>query len=351
MRDELGWQPFFEQQLNCQDSVEFLVARVAAHFGSQILFFSEAGEHSVPTTIVEPAASGQQSSFSDIAVGDWFLLDRKTYRGVRRLERKTVIARKAAGETVRPQLIAANVDTVFVVSSCNQDFNLSRLERYLALVIESQATPVVILTKADLCDDHALIRQQAEKLRPGLLVETLDARCAEQAKSLDYWCRKGQTVALIGSSGVGKSTLANAMGDFEIQTQGIREDDAKGRHTTTARSLHRLRAGGMLIDTPGMRELQLPSCEQGLAEVFEDILLIAQKCKFRDCKHQGDAGCALASAVEDGALDQRRVTSYLKLQSEQARNSASLAQRREKDKKLGKFYKQVISEKQNRKRS
>lgn len=347
---ELGWQPFFDQQVSVEEAETLLIARVAAHFGNRVLFFVESNEFSVPISIIESASERPDVGYSDVAVGDWFLLDRVTHRAIRRLDRKALIARKAAGETVRPQLIAANVDTVFIVTSCNQDFNLSRLERYLALVLESQAEPIVILTKADLHDDPASLRQQAEKLHPGLVVETLDARDRNQTLVLDNWCRKGKTVALVGSSGVGKSTLANAMGDFEIETSSIREDDAKGRHTTTARSLHRLNAGGLLIDTPGMRELQLPACEVGVAELFEDVLEIANRCKFRDCQHQGDAGCAIESAVTEGDLDPRRLASYLKLQSEQARNSASLAERRERDRKQGKLYKKIISEKQNRRK-
>ncbi len=252
-----------------------------------------------------------------------------------------MIARKAAGDVARQQLIAANIDTLFIVSSCNQDFNLSRLERYLAVAIEARTTPIVVLTKADLCDDPIQLRQQVEQLHAGLIVEFLDARSTEQTESLRHWCRSGQTVALVGSSGVGKSTLANSLGAGELQTAGIRESDDKGRHTTTARSMHPMRFGGWLIDNPGMRELQLPSCEQGVDDLFEDVVELSRQCRFRNCQHAGDTGCALESAVEEGLLDERRLTSYLKLRSEQERNSESLAQRREKQRRLGKFYKSV----------
>ena len=342
---ELGWQPHFDQQISVEESAQFLVARVHAHHGGQIIFRSEEKEFAVPTSIVEPPTD---SNYSSIAVGDWFLLQPDNHRAVRRLERKTVIARKAAGESVKPQLIAANVDTVFVVSSCNEDFNLSRIERYLAMALESDAVPVIVLTKADLAESPALLRVQTERLRPGIVVETIDARDARQTKVLEMWCETGKTIALLGSSGVGKSTLANALGNHNIETAAIRQDDDKGRHTTTARSMHRLNAGGWLIDNPGMREFQLPSCDKGVSELFDEVVTIASRCKFRNCKHQGDPGCALEQAVASGVLEQRRLTNYLKLQSEQARNGQSLAERREKDRQTGKLYKSVIQEKKSR---
>jgi ribosome biogenesis GTPase len=352
---QFGWQPFFDRQVSAEDPSQHLVARVCAHHGSHVLFLSESGELSVPAAIVESAtvensdeSAATDNAASNIAVGDWFLLSPTDHRAVRRLTRKTVLHRKAAGETTKPQLIAANVDTVFIVSSCNQEFNLSRIERYLALILEAGATPVVVLTKADLCADAAELRQQVERLRPGLIVETLDARDAAQATTLEAWCGIGQTIALLGSSGVGKSTLANALGGHHLATNQIRVDDDKGRHTTTARSMHRLNAGGQLIDNPGMRELQLPACEQGVADLFQDVIQLAEHCQFRNCSHRGDTGCAVHAAVDAGQLEQRRLTNYLKLLSEQARNSTSLAERRERDRKTGKLYKRIIADKRKR---
>lgn len=350
-RRELGWQPFFEQQLTLEESDCLSVGRVGSHRGGQVLVLTESRELLIPSSLMEIRGDDDDQDASTIAVGDWFLLDPdRDHRPVRRLDRKTSLYRKAAGETVRPQLMAANIDTVFVVSSCNQDFNLSRLERYLALILEADAMPVVVLTKADLCDDPAQLRQQTESLHAGLIVETVDARDRQQAEVLEMWCGVGKTIAMLGSSGVGKSTLANTLCGLDIQTSGIREEDAKGRHTTTARSMHRLGAGGWLIDNPGMRELQLPACEQGIANLFEDVLQLAQHCRFRNCQHRGDAGCALEAAVQAGDLDQRRLASYLKLQSEQARNSASLAERRERERKTGRMYKRIIADKQKQRR-
>ncbi len=343
----MGWQPFFEQQLTVDERAQYIPARVLAHHGNQVLFQTESGEWSLPVELIRGRPNAADSS---IAVGDWFLLDPLGPRCLRRLHRKTQLYRMAAGTAAQPQWIAANVDTIFIVSSCNADFNLSRLERYLALILEAAAVPVVVLTKADLCEHPDKYRHAAGTLYPGLLVESLDSREARQTTVLERWCGSGQTVAMLGSSGVGKSTLANTLCGLEIKTAGIREDDAKGRHTTTSRALHRLRAGGWLIDNPGMRELQLPACEQGVDELYEDILRIASNCKYRDCQHQGDAGCAVAAAVASGELDSRRLENYLKLRKEQSRNAASLAERREQDRRTGKMYKQIVSAKQRRRR-
>ncbi len=345
---EIGWKPFFENQVSVNESRTLILARVCAHHGSHVLFLTESGELSVPTAIVDVDREGNPDASSEvswISVGDWFLLEPETFRVVRRLERKTLLRRKASGETVKSQLIAANVDNVFIVSSCNQDFNLSRLERYLAIVLDSHAFPVVVLTKADLCEDSVRLRREAESLHPGLIVETLDARDSKQTIVLREWCDAGKTVSLLGSSGVGKSTLTNALGGLDLKTSSIREDDDKGRHTTTARSMHQLANGGWLIDNPGMRELQMPACEAGIIDLFADVLALAEQCKFRDCSHQGDAGCAVESAVESGQLESRRLSNYLKLESEQLRNSTSLAERREKDRKTGQMYKNIIAQK------
>ena len=336
----LGWKPCFEQQVAGDERESHISVRVGAHFGSQVLCLSADEDFTLPI--------GQLARCGDVAVGDWLLLEADSRRGVRRLERTSLIARKAAGEKVTTQPIAANLDTLFIVASCNHDFNPSRMERYLALASEADVSPVLVLTKSDLHEDPASLRQQAARLKSDLMVETVDARDAQQVACLADWCGAGQTVALVGSSGVGKSTLAMTLGAGELATQGIREDDSKGRHTTTARCLHRLDAGGLLMDTPGMRELQLAACEDGVADVFGEIAQLASACRFNDCAHGGEPGCAVQAAIDDGELDPRRLKSFLKLQSEQARNAQSLREQRDASRKLGKYYKSVQQSKRDR---
>lgn len=333
----LGWNEFFEDQVSAFDRDAIVLARVSAHHSSQVELLGEDGEFRLPVQSAD--ADGR------VAVGDWLVLNASGERTVKRLERQTLLSRKAAGEEAKPQVIAANINTVFIVTSCNEDFNLSRLERYLAMVLQAGATPVVVLTKADLHDDPAALAEQARQLHPGLDVEIMDARSAEQAVALQKWCGPGHSVALLGSSGVGKSTLANALGAGEQATGGIREKDGKGRHTTTSRSLHLLPSGGVLVDNPGVREFQLRDCDEGVADLFEDVAEIIARCKFSDCKHASEPGCAVRAAIEAGDLEERRFTSYLKLQEEQARNARTLAERHERERNKTKMIKSAVGRK------
>lgn len=339
----IGWTPFFQQQVAASGSVTVKVARVSSHHGVRVLLLGEDGEFSIPVQSAE--------AVGDIAVGDWLVLDAKADRAVQRLERRTVVLRKAAGEDVRPQVIAANIDTLFITTSCNEEFNPSRIERYLALALAAGIRPVVVLTKADLSDASMDYRRQAEQLYPGLVVEVLDARDAEQAARLRAWCGPGQSVALLGSSGVGKSTLANALGAGDQATGAIRDADAKGRHTTTARSLHILPSGGVLVDNPGVREFQLPECEDGLRELFADVIRIAQDCRFRNCAHDGEVGCAIGRALESGELDTRRLANYEKLIAEQAQNARALADRRDREQSTGRTGRSGGPNKRRRRKS
>lgn len=336
----LGWQAFFEDQLSDGERESAVLARVSAHHGSQVAVVGDSGEFRLPVQSAE--------AFGKVAVGDWLLLNDSGDKALRLLERQTLLSRKAAGEESKTQLIVANVNTVFVVSSCNEDFNLSRIERYLAMTLQAGATPVLVLTKADLREDTDALVRSAEELHPDLAVIVLDARSAEQAASLAAWCGAGQSLALLGSSGVGKSTLANALGAGELATGRIREKDGKGRHTTTSRSLHLLPSGGVLVDNPGVREFQLRDCEEGVADLFEDVLEVIAACKFSDCAHDAEPGCAVRAALESGALDERRYASYLKLEQEQKRNAETLAKRREREQAKSRSYKAAIDRKRRR---
>lgn len=327
----LGWRPFFASQLGDQNGRP---ARVLSVHRSRVEL---AGED-------VPGAIDLGGNEDDIAVGDWVLLERDHDRIARVFDRLGAFKRRSAGTEARTQLIAANVDTVFVVTSANRDFNVARLERYLALAHEAGAFPVVVITKADLAEDTSTYCAEAAGLSPGLLVETLDARDAKAVDVLRPWCESGQTVALLGSSGVGKSTLINSLAGTEQETHAVREDDQRGRHTTTARSMHLLPAGGWLIDTPGMRELQLVDVGDALDDVFAEVAERATQCRFADCSHESEPGCAVRAAIDSGELDGERLRRYRKLVSEDRRNTETVAERRSRDKSLGKFYKTVQSE-------
>ncbi|QFU77943.1 ribosome small subunit-dependent GTPase A [Halioglobus maricola] len=330
----LGWQPFFQQQLTLDEWDSAVPARVLEYHRSEMRVLSEQGETVIPL----------QHAMPKMVVGDWLLLD-EAQVFQRLLERKTLFQRKAAGTEVRSQLIAANVDTAFIVCSINDDFNLNRIERYLALVNEAGAEPVLVLSKADLVEDPTQWVREVQQANPGVMVESVNGLSKESLAALAPWMAEGATIAVLGSSGVGKSTLINTLAGKERQLTGaIRDDDSKGRHTTTSRSLLPLEQGGLMLDTPGMREIQLANSESGIDTTFAEIAELARQCRFSDCLHQSEPGCEVRRAIERGELDERRLESYLKLRREDAFNSASLAERRSADKALGKFYKRTLSE-------
>lgn len=266
-----------------------------------------------------------QSHTTDFAVGDWVLVDPGTRSLVRRLNRRVLLQRKTEGRR-QAQLIAANVDTLLIVTSCNDDFNPARLERYLALANEAGATPVIVLTKIDQTADAALYLRQAEALQFGLEVVMLNAKAPEAALTVAPWCGPGQTVALVGSSGVGKSTLLNTLSKTSPEdaqpTGSIREADTKGRHTTTSRSLHAIAGGGWVIDTPGMRTLHVSDVKAGLNTLFAEIVDLASRCRFRDCPHDHEPGCAVQEAAADGTLDPARLARWRKLTAENLTNTS-----------------------------
>jgi ribosome biogenesis GTPase len=284
------------------------------------------------------------SSLPPLAVGDWVLLgpDDKFNK---RMDRKSCFRRKAAGSQLAEQLIAANIDTAFIVCSLNDDFNLSRIERYLVMVKAAGVNPVIVLSKADLCKDPAASCAQVQALDPMLCVEPVNCLDSDSVGALLPWCRAGETLVMLGSSGSGKSTLSNALLGAELQDTGpIRQSDAKGRHTTTRRSLFEMPCGAMILDTPGMRELQLTDCEQGVELAFADIGALASECRFNDCWHETEPGCAVQQAIDNGNLEERRLNNYRKLLREQAHNSESFAQQRARNREFAKHIKRVHNE-------
>ncbi|WP_299796504.1 ribosome small subunit-dependent GTPase A [uncultured Shewanella sp.] len=327
----LGWRAHFQHQLARLGIQGGRVARVSAHHRGQYGLLTEQGETCL-------AIKGDLPSMT---VGDWLLLD-KQGQFLHLFERDSLFSRKAAGSRAERQLIASNLDWVFIVSSLNHDFNINRIERYLALVNDAEVTPVMVLTKRDLCSDISVYIEQLRALDSNLLIETVNGLDRDSVQALESYCNKGKTVALIGSSGVGKSTLVNSLlGQDEQSTSEIRADDSKGRHTTTGRSLHLMPSGGLLLDTPGMRELQLADCENGVNDTFSELVTLAGQCRFGDCRHQQEPGCAVQAAISSGKLSERRLISYQKLLREQALNGASIAERRAQGRSQSKLYKRI----------
>jgi ribosome biogenesis GTPase / thiamine phosphate phosphatase len=256
------------------------------------------------------------------AVGDWVVFEpydngeRAKIQQV--LQRRTVLSRNKAGGTHKEQVIAANVDAVFIVTALTQEFNVRRIERYVQQIYESGARPVVVCTKKDLCDAVSTRIAEVEGVAPGVPVYAIDSLTGDGVEEITSDLRPGETISLVGSSGVGKSTLINHLLGSQIQiTKGVREEDDRGRHTTTHRELFELPNGTFIIDTPGIRELQLwGGDEEDVDQIFSDIEALRANCKFRDCKHDREPGCAVLEAIEAGDLDAARLKSYNKLKRE-----------------------------------
>lgn len=321
--EELGWTTGFSEQLTSEEAGQCQPVRVMAVHRGKIAVAGAGAQR-----FISPYIPGAGPLDDHPTVGDWLLIDRGTAEPVRVLRRMNLFKRRAPGDPRKEQMIAANVDTLFIVASCNQDFSVARLERYLVLAREVGVNPIVVLTKTDLTDTPETFAASARAIQPGLRVETINARDPASVARLASWCGRGETVALLGSSGVGKSTLVNTLrGSQSIATQAIRAGDGTGRHTTTVREMHRLDQGGWLLDTPGMRELQLSDAAEGISEVFDDFILVAQRCRFSDCAHGREPGCAVRAAIAEGALSSARFGRWQKLAIEDGVSTKRRAKR------------------------
>ena len=316
---ELGWTDAVARHFQKHRGTGVVPGRVACVHASLFIVIAESGEYSAKVSGRFAHTAGSHAEFP--AVGDWVAfepLDGEA-KGVIQavLPRQSAILRKVAGGTTEQQVLATNVDTVFLMTAFDRDFNLRRIERYLTLAWDSGASPAILLNKADACDDPDARLAEVQAIAMGVPVHAISALTQEGLGALRPYVATGRTVALLGSSGVGKSTLVNALlGVEHMQVGAVREDDHRGRHTTAHRELIRLPDGGLLIDTPGLREIQLWASEEDVERTFEDIADLASRCRFRDCGHAHEPGCAVREAVQGGSLDPKRLESYRKLQRE-----------------------------------
>jgi ribosome biogenesis GTPase len=313
----LGWSSFFGDQVS-EEEAGLVPVRVAHVHRARMSGYSAIG--AIELLLPANASSGEY------AVGDFVLAEPGDFLVRRRLARSSLLARRMSDRST--QLSGANIDTLFIVTSCNDDFSVPRLERYLAMAAQCEIAPVVVLTKADTKEDAAPFVAQAARLARYLPVVVVDPRRPDALTTLRLWFGPGKTVALTGSSGVGKSTLVNTLAGTAQITGAIRDHDSKGRHTTTARSLLPVAGGGWVLDSPGIRSLHLGEMADGLDVVFAEIAELESQCKFRNCTHTHEPSCAVLAAVADGRIDLERFARWRKLHDENTALGASRPGRR-----------------------
>lgn len=334
-------------------SHEFDVARVAAvHKESYVI---TNGADDIQAELVGKILFTATSPLDYPAVGDWVLVttyDENSFAIIHELlARKTLLKRKTPGKKVDFQLIAANIDIALIVQSLNENFNISRLERYLVMVLESKIQPVILLSKSDLVDDSAIAAAiaQVKTIMSGITVIPFSNAIENGAAGVIELLQPGLTYCLLGSSGVGKTSLMNTLvGKQLYTTKKVSKKESKGRHATTHRELIQLKSGALLVDTPGMRELGILSAEAGIDETFAEISTLAGQCRFNDCSHLSEKGCAVLAAVEQGELSRKRYQNYLKMVRESTFNDMSYVEKKTKDKQFTKHCKSVMKEKRKK---
>ncbi|MBN1847972.1 MAG: ribosome small subunit-dependent GTPase A [Deltaproteobacteria bacterium] len=347
---ELGFDEWFQNQVDPEKKADFEIARVlAVHKDSYEL---SNGANMVFAELVGKMMFSAESSLALPTVGDWVLAhfyNNDTFAIIHEtLPRKSLLKRKTSGKKIDFQLIAANIDTAFIMQSLDADFNLNRLERYMVMIHEANIQPIVLLSKSDL-----VIREEIEdkigdikKIMPQLQVIPFNNKNGDGLGDVKRSLKPGFTYCLLGSSGVGKTTLLNnLMGEPLFKTKTIREKDGKGRHATTSRQLIILDNGAMIIDTPGMRELGNMAVDSGLADTFHEITLLAEQCRYSDCRHINEAGCAVLAALEDGTISEKRYRNYIKMKKESDYYEMSYHEKRKKDKAFGRLVKSVMKHK------
>jgi ribosome biogenesis GTPase len=331
-----GWHDFFAANFHEYSDRGMSAGRVSLEYSRFYRVYTAVGEISAE---IAGRLKHEADSRADLpAVGDWVAL--RVIEGEEKgliqavLPRRTQLRRKTKGKRTDEQIIGANIDTIFIVTSLNQDFSLRRIERYFAVACESGARPVIVLNKSDLCTDVEMKVSDTREISFGTPIHAISAIRGDGLRELQQYFGEGKTIALIGSSGVGKSTLINRLiGEDRLEVNEIREHDDQGKHTTRHRELILLPGGGLMLDTPGMRELQLWDAE-GVETVFEDVDTIASRCHFNNCRHQTEPGCEVKVALKEGTLDPGHFENYLKLQRELAylaRRKDAFAERSERN--------------------
>jgi ribosome biogenesis GTPase len=317
--NQYGYNTFFEDHFREYSGNGYIAGRVAIQNKSNYVVYSEHGELNAEVSGKMMFDAENKEDYP--AVGDWVvmrpLLDEQKAIIDKVLPRQTVFSRKEAGNRTERQILASNIDTVFIMTSLNHDFNLRRLERYMVLALESGVNPVIVLSKADICEDINNKVNETNSIAEDIPVHVLSSIMHQGVDELKHYFDGNKTIAVLGSSGVGKSTFINTLlGEDTLKTLEISSYKDKGHHATTRRELILIPTGGLIVDTPGMRELQLWEGGEGIENVFDDIEELIHKCKFSDCTHRKEPGCAIKEAIENSELDEKRFESYLKMKRE-----------------------------------
>ncbi|MGB2691817.1 MAG: ribosome small subunit-dependent GTPase A [Thermodesulfobacteriota bacterium] len=351
--DKMGFNQLLLKNVDSEKASIYDIARViAVHKDSYVI---SKGSGDVFAELVGKLIYLADSAMDLPTVGDWVYADfydndtHAIIHGV--IPRLTLMKRKRAGKNIDYQLIAANIDSAFIIQSLDENFNLRRLERYLVMINEYDIDPIVLLSKCDLIAEDKIIEKinVVKEIMPNLTIIPFSNENGMNLDQIQTLLHANKTYCLVGSSGVGKTTLLNSLlGGAELETSPVREKDSKGRHTTTHRQLVQLPNGSMIIDTPGMRELGNLFVDSGLDETFSEIIELLKQCKFKNCSHVNEVGCAILAAIDEGELSEKRYQNYEAMQREARFNDMSYYEKRQKDKQFGKLIKSTLKGKKNK---